>query len=77
MRAAAQPVSQARCHRPPSQQADGAARIKALYAQLSVGPVTPFVRELTVQTFSRKRSTDEAREASVTFVEMQPAHWHG
>ncbi|MFY8082121.1 MAG: enoyl-CoA hydratase-related protein, partial [Rubrivivax sp.] len=36
--------------------------IKTLFAQLEVGPVTEQVRELTAQTISRVRGTDEARE---------------
>jgi hypothetical protein len=34
--------------------------IKALFAQLEVGPITPEVVELTAQTISRVRGTDEA-----------------
>lgn len=51
------------------------AEIKALFAQLEVGPVTPEVRELTAQTISRVRSTDEAREGFLAFVEKRPAGW--
>jgi methylglutaconyl-CoA hydratase len=38
--------------------------IKQLFAQLAVGPITPEVRELTAQTISRVRGTDEAAKAS-------------
>jgi methylglutaconyl-CoA hydratase len=49
--------------------------IKALYAQLEVGPVTPEVRELTARTISRVRGTDEAREGTAAFLAKRPAHW--
>ncbi len=49
--------------------------IKALFAQLEVGPVTPEVRELTAQTISRVRGTDEAREGFVAFLDKRPAAW--
>ncbi len=42
--------------------------IKQLFAQLEVGPVTEDVRELTAQTISRVRSTDEAREGFAAFL---------
>jgi methylglutaconyl-CoA hydratase len=51
------------------------AEIKALYAQLHVGPVTPEVRELTAQTISRVRGTDEAREGFDAFLNKRPARW--
>ncbi len=51
------------------------AEIKALFAQLGVGPVTPQVRELTAQTISRVRSTSEAREGFAAFLEKRPARW--
>ena len=49
--------------------------IKALFAQLEVGPVTEEVRELTAQTISRVRGTDEAREGFAAFLGKRPAHW--
>jgi len=49
--------------------------IKSLFAQLEVGPVTDEVRELTAQTISRVRSTDEAREGFTAFLEKRPANW--
>jgi len=49
--------------------------IKALFAQLEVGPVTDEVRELTAQTISRVRGTDEAREGFAAFLGKRPANW--
>jgi methylglutaconyl-CoA hydratase len=49
--------------------------IKQLFAQLEVGPITPEVRELTAQTISRVRGTDEAREGFAAFLDKRPAHW--
>lgn len=49
--------------------------IKALLAQLEVGPVTEAVRELTAQTISRVRGTDEAREGFAAFIEKRPPPW--
>ena len=49
--------------------------IKALFAQMEVGPVTDEVRELTAQTISRIRGTDEAREGFAAFLEKRPANW--
>jgi methylglutaconyl-CoA hydratase len=49
--------------------------IKALFAQLEVGPVTDAVRELTAQTISRVRGTDEAREGFAAFLGKRPASW--
>jgi methylglutaconyl-CoA hydratase len=49
--------------------------IKTLYAQFEVGPVTPEVRELTAQTISRVRGTDEAREGFAAFLGKRPANW--
>lgn len=51
------------------------AEIKALFAQLQVGPVTAAVRELTAQTIARVRSSDEAREGFAAFVAKRPAAW--
>jgi methylglutaconyl-CoA hydratase len=49
--------------------------IKALFAQIEVGPVTDKVRELTAQTISRVRGTDEAREGFAAFLGKRPANW--
>ena len=49
--------------------------IKALFAQLEVGPVTEEVRELTAQAISRIRGTDEAREGLAAFLGKRPANW--
>ncbi|ABM38240.1 enoyl-CoA hydratase-related protein [Polaromonas naphthalenivorans] len=49
--------------------------IKALYARFEVGEVTPKVRELTAQTISRVRGTDEAREGFAAFLGKRPANW--
>lgn len=49
--------------------------IKALFAQLEVGPITPEVRELTAQTIARVRMTDEAKEGFAAFLAKRPAHW--
>ena len=49
--------------------------IKALFAQLEVGPVTAEVRELTAQTISRVRGTAEAREGFAAFLDKRPPHW--
>lgn len=51
------------------------AEIKQLYAQLEVGPVSAEVRELTAQTISRVRCTDEAREGFSAFLAKRPASW--
>jgi len=49
--------------------------IKQLFAQLEVGPVTEEVLELTAQTISRVRGTDEAREGFAAFLAKRPAAW--
>jgi methylglutaconyl-CoA hydratase len=49
--------------------------IKALFAQLAVGPVTAEVRELTAQTISRVRGGDEAREGFAAFLDKRPPNW--
>ncbi|MDH3632734.1 MAG: enoyl-CoA hydratase-related protein [Gammaproteobacteria bacterium] len=49
--------------------------IKALFAQLQVGPVTEEVRELTAQTISRVRSTEEAREGLTAFLDKRSPDW--
>jgi len=49
--------------------------IKQLFAQLEVGPITDEVRELTAQTISRVRGSDEAREGFAAFLAKRPANW--
>lgn len=49
--------------------------IKQLFAQLEVGPITNEVRELTAQTISRVRGTDEAREGFAAFLGKRPPNW--
>lgn len=49
--------------------------IKQLFSKLEVGPITPEVRELTAQTISRVRGTDEAREGFAAFLAKRPANW--
>ena len=49
--------------------------IKALFAQLEVGPVTAEVRELSAQTISRVRGTAEAREGFDAFLGKRPPDW--
>jgi methylglutaconyl-CoA hydratase len=49
--------------------------IKQLFAQLAVGPVTTEAIELTAQTISRVRGTDEAREGFAAFLGKRPARW--
>jgi methylglutaconyl-CoA hydratase len=49
--------------------------IKALFAQLEVGPVTAEVRELSAQTISRVRGTTEAREGFAAFLDKRPPDW--
>ena len=49
--------------------------IKALLAQLEVGTVTEAVRELTAQTISRVRGTEEAREGFTAFIDKRPPPW--
>jgi methylglutaconyl-CoA hydratase len=49
--------------------------IKQLFAQLEVGPITAEVRELTAQTISRVRGTDEAKEGFAAFLGKRPAKW--
>lgn len=49
--------------------------IKSLFAQLEVGPITAEVRELTAQTISRVRGTDEAREGFAAFLAKRAANW--
>ncbi|MEB4593104.1 enoyl-CoA hydratase-related protein [Candidatus Thiothrix sp. Deng01] len=49
--------------------------IKQLYARLPVGDMTDSELELTAQTISRVRGTDEAREGFAAFLEKRPANW--
>lgn len=49
--------------------------IKQLFAQLGVGEITADVRELTAQTISRVRGTDEAREGFAAFLDKRRARW--
>jgi methylglutaconyl-CoA hydratase len=49
--------------------------IKQLFAQLEVGHISEQVRELTAQTISRVRGTDEAREGFAAFLAKRPANW--
>ena len=49
--------------------------IKQLFAQLAVAPITPEVRELTAQTISRVRGSDEAREGFNAFLGKRPPNW--
>jgi methylglutaconyl-CoA hydratase len=56
---------------------DAQREIKALFAQLPVGPITPEVRELTAQTIARVRGSDEAREGFAAFLAKRPPNWTG
>jgi methylglutaconyl-CoA hydratase len=49
--------------------------IKSFFSQLEVGPVTPETRELSAQTISRVRGTDEASEGFAAFLDKRPANW--
>lgn len=49
--------------------------IKQLFAQFEAGPVSEPVRELTAQTISRVRGSDEAREGFDAFLNKRPATW--
>ena len=49
--------------------------IKQLFAQLDVGAISAEVRELTAQTISRVRGSDEAREGFAAFLGKRPANW--
>ena len=51
------------------------AQLKALFAQLEVGPVTSEVRELGAQTIARVRRGDEALEGFAAFLAKRPAAW--
>jgi methylglutaconyl-CoA hydratase len=54
---------------------DAQREIKQLLAQLEVGPITPEVRELTAQTISRVRGSEEAREGFAAFLAKRAAPW--
>ncbi|WP_020395161.1 enoyl-CoA hydratase-related protein [Thiolinea disciformis] len=49
--------------------------IKQLYAQLEPGSFSADTIELTAQTISRVRGTEEAREGFAAFLDKRPAHW--
>ena len=49
--------------------------IKAFFAELHAGPVTAEVRELSAQTISRVRGSDEAREGFAAFLGKRKASW--
>ena len=49
--------------------------IKQFFAQLEVGPISAEVRELSAQTISRVRGSDEAREGFAAFLGKRPANW--
>ena len=49
--------------------------IKKLYAQLDMNEATDAIIELTAQTISRVRKTDEAREGFDAFLDKRPASW--
>jgi methylglutaconyl-CoA hydratase len=49
--------------------------IKQLFAQLQVGVITDEVRELTAQTISRVRGSDEAKEGFAAFLGKRSANW--
>ena len=49
--------------------------LKAFFAQLEMGPVSDEVRELSAQTISRVRGSDEAREGFDAFLDKRPPNW--
>ena len=49
--------------------------IKDFFGQLSVGPVGEAARELSAQTISRARTTDDAREGFAAFLHKRPPRW--
>jgi methylglutaconyl-CoA hydratase len=51
------------------------AEIKSFFSQLEVGPVTAEVRELSAQTISRVRGSDEAREGFAAFLDKRAPDW--
>jgi len=50
--------------------------IKRFFAQLEVGPITAEVRELSAQTISRVRGSDEAREGFAAFLAKRAPAWN-
>ena len=54
---------------------DAPREVRQRFAGLEAGPITEDVRELTAQTISRGRSTDEAREGFAAFVRRRRARW--
>ena len=54
---------------------DARSEVRQRFAGLEAGPITEDVRELTAQTISRGRSTDEAREGFAAFVGRRRARW--
>lgn len=54
---------------------DAQREIKQLFGQFEVGPIASEVRELTAQTISRVRGTEEARERFTAFLEKRAANW--
>ncbi len=51
------------------------AQVLSFFEKLEVGPVTSEVRELSAQTISRVRGSDEAREGFAAFLDKRPANW--
>ncbi len=49
--------------------------IKALFAQLNVGAITPEAIALTAQTIARVRGTAEARDGFAAFLAKDPPPW--
>jgi methylglutaconyl-CoA hydratase len=49
--------------------------IKQLFSRLTVGEIDDATRDLTAQTISRVRSTDEAKEGFAAFFAKRPAAW--
>ena len=49
--------------------------IKTFFGQLAVAPVGAQVRELSAQTISQARSTDDAREGFAAFLGKRPPRW--
>jgi methylglutaconyl-CoA hydratase len=55
---------------------DAQREIKQYFGRLEVGPVTAEVRELSAQTISRVRGSDEARRGFAAFLGKRPADWN-